>query len=144
MGAEDRTSALRVPVVVAIIALSVSRHHPTSRVWIKSRGAKPDYVSRQQAGTWRKVVTYDADDSSAVCGRGITYRETSLVRVVYVTLPTNSTIPGFRRLWPVYGNNQTLPDNRVQIVYLLVPLSVSGIWSHLAQSVTGNLLPLEG
>lgn len=55
-----------------------------------------NYIARQQAGCWRKGVTYDADDSSAVCGREFTYTETGLV--VYVTLPTRITIHGFERL----------------------------------------------
>lgn len=46
-----------------------------------------------------------------VCGRGITYTEASLVRVVFVTVPTHMTIHGFEQLWPVDMNNLRLPDN---------------------------------
>lgn len=111
MGLEDQTSALRVLMVATIIARTGSRHHPTSRVRIKSRGAMADYAARQQAGSRTKGVTYDVDDSSAVCGRGITCTETSLIRVMYFTLPTHITVLGFNRLWTVECNNTRWLDN---------------------------------
>lgn len=57
-----------------------------------------NYAARQQAGSRMKGVTYDVDDSSAVCGRGITCTETSLIRVMYFTLPTHITFFGSKRL----------------------------------------------
>lgn len=70
-----------------------------------------DYAARQQAGSRTKGVTYDVDDSSAVCGSGITCTETSLIRVMYFTLPTHVTVLSFKSLWTVEGNNKRWLDN---------------------------------